>query len=254
MDNKTALERMEYLRGLVDKLAAAQTFEERQPISREISERYGEIEEIYKKFAGGRRVHVPDGKLIAEFDTYFESGYLSRFAYHRHDGAAELDKVIGALRRVAHESPDPRDERTIGVVIETLQRFRPCCEYVEAPPDNERAVQDIIWIMLRSRFDRLDREDTLPKFGAKGYRPDFGIPELKLLVEVKFIGGATRLADTQEELLADVPGYLSAQSRYNSILIVVYDGAHKLRDPRKFVEDLRTVSGIVDVIVIPGIG
>ncbi len=254
MNYKTALERMEHLRDLVDQLAAAPTVEGRQPISREIYERYGELEDIYKKFAGGRRVQVPDGKLSTEFDNYFEAGYLSKFTYHMHEGYTELNRVIGALRRVASEAPEPRDERTIGVVIETLQRFRPCCEYVEAPPVDERAVQDIIWIMLRSRFDRLDREDTLPKFGAKGYRPDFGIPELKLLVEVKFIGDATKPANIQEELLADVPGYLSEQSRYDSLLIIVYDGAQKLRDSRKFVEDLRTVSGIVDVIVIPGIG
>ncbi len=110
-----------------------------------------------------------------------------------------------------------------------------------------------MWIMLRSRFDRLEREDTLPRFGVKQYRPDIGIPELALLVEVKFIGNATKPSDIQEEILADVPGYLQGQSKYDSIVVFVYDDAHKFRDDRKFIEDLSSVDGILDVIVIPGI-
>jgi hypothetical protein len=108
--------------------------------------------------------------------------------------------------------------------------------------------------MLRAHFDRLDREDTLPKFGVKGYKPDFGVPELKTLVEVKFIGERTVVAQIQEEILADIPGYLSDHARYDAIIVFVYDAAHKLRDSRKFIEDLRSVEGIVDVVVVPGVG
>ena len=147
----------------------------------------------------------------------------------------------------------PRNERSIATVIEILQRFRQCCQYLKEAPADERAVQDIIWIMLRSRFDRLDREDSLPRFGVKRYVPDFGVPELRLLVEVKFVGEATRPSDIQEEILADVPGYLQDQSRYDAILVIVYDAAHKLRDDRKFIEDLKSTPGIVEVLVVPGI-
>ena len=59
---------------------------------------------------------------------------------------------------------------------------------------SERGVQDIIWIMLRAQSDRVDRESTPPRFGTKNYRPDFGIPDLSTLIEVKFIGERTRIA------------------------------------------------------------
>jgi DpnII restriction endonuclease len=108
--------------------------------------------------------------------------------------------------------------------------------------------------MLRSQYDRVDREDALPRFGAKSYKPDFGVPDLATLVEVKFVGDKTDPARVQEEILADVPGYLAEASPFSAIVVLVYDHAQKLRDPRKFVEDLRKVEGIIDVIVVPGIG
>jgi hypothetical protein len=108
--------------------------------------------------------------------------------------------------------------------------------------------------MLRSHFDRVDREDTLPRFGAKNYRPDLGIPESRQLIEVKFIGDKTSLPEIQESIIADIPGYLTGNSRFDTVIILVYDYAHKLRDPKKFIEDLRSVDGIADVLVIPGIG
>jgi hypothetical protein len=108
--------------------------------------------------------------------------------------------------------------------------------------------------MLRSQFDRLDREETLPKFGTQAYKPDFRVPDLVTLVEVKFIGDKTRVQDIQGEILADVPSYLREATGSSSLIVFVYDAAQKLRDARRFVEDLRQVTGIIDVIVIPGVG
>ena len=109
-----------------------------------------------------------------------------------------------------------------------------------------------MWIMLRSQFDRVEREETLPKFGVKNYRPDFGIPDLQVLIEAKFISEKTQVSKIQEEVLADIPGYLSGSSGYNSLITFVYDSAHKLRDTRSFIEDIRSVDGIIDVIIVPG--
>jgi hypothetical protein len=80
------------------------------------------------------------------------------------------------------------------------------------------------------------------------------VPELQTLIEVKFVGEKTEIPSLQEEILADVPGYLSDKSPYNSLIVLVYDRAQKLRDPKRFIEDLRKVDGIIDVLVIPGIG
>jgi len=70
---------------------------------------------------------------------------------------------------------------------------------------------------------------------------------------VKFIGEKSTVGSLQEEILADIPGYLNEATRFSGIIELVYDHAQKLRDPRKFVDDLKTVDGILDVIVVPGI-
>jgi hypothetical protein len=108
--------------------------------------------------------------------------------------------------------------------------------------------------LLRSQFERVEREETLPKFGAKAYRPDFGIPDLGVLIEVKFIGEKTRTPSIQEEILADIPGYLNEATSYQSVIELIYDYSQQLRDSKPFVDALRSVDGIVEVVVIPGIG
>ena len=249
------LKKLERLKELVDEYNPIkfQSSERTTALHQEIPQVYGEVEEVYKKYGGSQRVELVEGRHTNVFPNYFEAGYLSGRTFHASQGYNELLKVLGRVRQEASQTVPVHVSPHIGDVSTILRRFRQCCQYLAKPPENERDVQDIVWIMLRSHFDRLDREDTLPRFGVKKYVPDFGIPELKLLIEVKFIGEATKPRDVQEELLADVPGYLQDGGGYTQMLAFVYDAAHKLLDERKFIEDLRTISGIKDVIVVPGI-
>jgi hypothetical protein len=223
----------------------------------ELTMLYGELEEVIVKYSGGPKRIVVEGhrpNAGVEYPTVFAAGFLSGRTMFTHQGLTELLTVVGKLRRDASDpTGTPTPPASVTQLIQILNRFRECCQYVKAPPSDEREIQDLIWIMLRSTFERVDREDTLPKFGAKTYRPDFGVPDVGVLVEAKYIGSKTTPAAIQEEILADVPGYLRAGSAYKHIIVIVYDAAHKLRDPRKFMEDLRTVDGILDVLVVPGI-
>jgi len=54
------------------------------------------------------------------------------------------------------------------------------------PIVSEREVQDILYLVLRSYFDDLIDEEAMPKFGHKFHKPDFAIPSLRLLIEVKY--------------------------------------------------------------------
>ncbi len=169
---------------------------------------------------------------------------------------AVLKSLIDEVKDYWQDEPtDPEAQHSITDLIRVLRRFRECCQYLKSPPKREAEVQDIVWIMLRSHFDRLDREDTLPRFGVKNYKPDFGVPDLRTLVEVKFVGEKTKVGeDIQESILGDIPGYLNQHSKYDNLIVLVYDAAHKLRDPRKFIEDLRSADGIIEVFIIAGIG
>jgi hypothetical protein len=257
VDLKTALERLEHLRDLIERYNPRmyESGEEIRQLHHEVVEAYGAVADVIEQFEGRRDIRVDlDRAHVAVFPNFIEAGYLSGSTVYTHQGHTQLLKVIGKVRQRVASPSSTIEERSVATVIQALRRFRECCQYVKAPPQDERDVQDLVWVILRSHFDRLEREETLSKFGVKGYKPDFGIPELRLLVEVKFIGAKTSPGDIQEEILADVPAYLGEHTAYAGVVVLVYDAAQKLRDPRKFVEDLRQVEGIMDVIVVPGIG
>ena len=255
MEYKAALEKLELLREAMQKQMTSSPSQEDHE---NFCLLYGQLEETIHRFARNSKIEVPflHGVKPSVYPNYIEAAFLSGRTFFKHEAQSQLLKIIGKVRQLA-DGPKPLPApATVTNLMQTLRRVRECCQYLQAPPGNEREVQDILWIMLRSQDDRVDREDTLPRFGAKTYKPDFGIPDLQTLIEVKFVGEKTDVGSIQEEILSDVPGYLSeaARTRFTGIVELVYDHAHKLRDPRKFIEDLRKVDGILDVIVVPGIG
>jgi hypothetical protein len=253
MDYTGTLQKLERLRELAEYRERGRTREEMQ----ELTVLYGELEEVFRQFLPEQKIQVemsgPRG-ANAFFPNLFAAGYLSGRTFHTGAGYNELLMLIGKVKAASERAPKVRDESSISALVRVLQRYRQCCQYLKQPPGNEKDVQDILWIMLRSHSDRVDREDVLPRFGTKTYRPDFGMPDLGVLIEAKFVGERTEVAKLQEEILADIPGYLQEGSKFTGIVVLVYDAAHKLRDERKFVEELRRVDGILDVMVVPGVG
>ena len=257
MKPEIALEKLLELRKLVDRVLEIGhgSADDGRSVHESLCLLYGELAEVFEQVVGVRKIPVPpNGSGAVSYPNYFEAAFMSGRTFYYGQGRNELLKIIGAMqRKIADLGNRPLDEPSISGVVSTLRRLRECCQYVRDVPRDERSVQDLVWIILRSQFDRLEREETLPRFGAKQYRPDFGIPDLHLLVEVKFIGVSTKTGDIQDEVLADVRGYLGEHTTFDSMVVLVYDHAHKLRDPVPFIEACRGVDGIVDVIVIPGI-
>lgn len=259
MTYAAALEKLENLYRLIEAIDKRKhaSDDESKLIRRQLYEAYGEAEDWIERFAGKSNIPVSlAGQNVLTYPNYIEAGYLSGSTTHAHQGRAQLLKIIGKVKALVANPlvAQPRDEITLGSLTGMLSRLRECCQYMQHPPRAEKDVQDIVWVMLRARFDRLEREETLPRFGVKNYKPDFGIPELRTLIEIKLIGEKSSTAAIQEELMADIPAYLHAQTQYDSVIFLVYDAAHKLRDSRKFQEDLRSIEGVVSVIVVPGIG
>ena len=257
LDYEATLKKLEALRNVMDaynavKYASSETTDQ---LYDQLVQLYGEVADVIEKYEGKDHIEVPIGHdAKAVFPNYIEAGYLSGRTIHAHEGYTQLLKVIGKVKAEASRVEVAHSPVAAPELGRVLRRFRECCQYLKDVPKNERAVQDVVWIIIRAHFDRVDRETTLPQFGIKGYRPDFGIPELRTLVEVKFIGEKTEPPRIQDEILADVPAYLTSQSIYDSLVVFVYDAEHKLRDPAPFIRDLSSVTGITDIIVVPGIG
>ena len=68
--------------------------------------------------------------------------------------------------------------------------------------------QNILWLILRSYFDDLIDEETLPKFGRNSYKPDFAIPSLRLLIEAKLIYDKNGFSKVEKGIAEDSIGYL----------------------------------------------
>lgn len=115
---------------------------------------------------------------------------------------------------------------------------------------SEREVQDILWLILRSVFDDVLDEETLPKFGHSTYRADFGIPSLRLLVEAKFVRQAGDFKSVEKEILEDSVAYLQATDRYDRILAFIYDHSASVQMHEDTVRDLRRLPAIEDVIIV----
>lgn len=147
-----------------------------------------------------------------------------------------------------------RQRDGIGFVKAALRDFLPCAKRDVKTQliRNEADVQRIIWTMLRPTFSDLVDEDYLPRFGAKNYKPDFGIPSLRLLIEAKYVRQAKSVAEIQDELQTDIIGYLSSTSDYNSIIFLIYDTKGDVAANTGLHTAIRQKAGVEDVIVVVG--
>lgn len=116
---------------------------------------------------------------------------------------------------------------------------------------SEREVQDILWLVLRSVFDDLVDEDTLPKFGHSTYKADFGIPSLRLLVEAKYARSASDFKAVEKEIMEDSVAYLrDTGGRYESIVVFIYDHSSSVQEHDVTINALRQLEPIRDVIIV----
>jgi REase_DpnII-MboI len=82
----------------------------------------------------------------------------------------------------------------------------------------EREIQDILWLILRSYFPDVVDEDTLPRLGHSTYRADFGIVSLKLIIEAKYATSRDDFKKIEKEVQEDCVPYLR-DLRYESIIV-----------------------------------
>jgi len=118
------------------------------------------------------------------------------------------------------------------------------------PIVSEREVQDILWLVLRSYFDDLIDEEALPKFGHKFHKPDFAIPSLRLLIEVKYIYQKDDFKKIEQEIMVDTVAYLSNTQNYDRILVFIYDESSSVQEHETTRKDLIKREEIEDVIIV----
>jgi hypothetical protein len=115
---------------------------------------------------------------------------------------------------------------------------------------SEREVQDILWLILRSVFEDVVDEETLPKVGHSTYRADFGLPRLGVLVEVKYARHHTDFKKIEKEVMEDSVAYLRNAGPYKEIVVFIYDESASVQEHDMTAAALRELSGVSDVIIV----
>ena len=118
------------------------------------------------------------------------------------------------------------------------------------PIESEREVQDILWLVLRSYFEDLIDEEALPKFGHKFHKPDFALPNLRLLIEVKYAYKKEDFKKIEQEVMIDTIAYLSKTQDYDKILVFIYDDSSSVQEHGTTKNDLIKLDEIEDVIIV----
>ncbi len=128
---------------------------------------------------------------------------------------------------------------------DTDERQKP----IRWPITQEREVQDILWLILRSYFPDLVDEDTLPKLGHSSYKADFGIGSLKLIIEAKFATSKDDFKKIEKEVQEDCLPYLR-DLRYESLIVFIYDDSASVQEHDTTRRALLEIPGMVDVVIV----
>lgn len=117
------------------------------------------------------------------------------------------------------------------------------------PVTQEREVQDILWLILRSYFPDVVDEDALPKLGHSSYKADFGIGSLKLIIEVKFATSKDDFKRIEKEVQEDCIPYLQ-DIRYESLIVFIYDDSASVQEHDTTRRALLQLPGVAEVVVV----
>ena len=118
--------------------------------------------------------------------------------------------------------------------------------------NNEKDVQSFLYPILKSHFMDLEDEFYLPAYAGISYKPDFGIPEFKLLIEIKFLRKESDLKKIQKEINDDSIGYIKSSEKYKKIIVFIYNNSN-ISITSKYIKDLEKNRVITKIIIAPGI-
>lgn len=110
----------------------------------------------------------------------------------------------------------------------------------QRPPfliENEYDFQDILFVLLRSVFEDVQREESTPKQAGSAKRIDMVIPSAEVVIETKFIRDKSHGRAVADELRIDFESYHGHQHCRNLIAVCLDPGGHIL-DPAQFESEL----------------
>jgi hypothetical protein len=153
-------------------------------------------------------------------------------------------------------NPKPSQERSLSVsdVRRILTNFESALKRWSSEDrkkwsiDNEKDVQSILFLILRSYFDDLIYEDPTSKFGHGYSLEDFKIPSLNLLIEAKYVRSIKEFLKIENEIKQDIINYLVDNKNYK-LIVFIYDDSSSVQDHQITIDSLKKIFGMEDVII-----
>lgn len=103
--------------------------------------------------------------------------------------------------------------------------------------ESEYDVQDVLFATLRASFVEARREDLTPQLAGSSKRIDIVLPEIRSLVEAKYVRNANHARRVIGELQEDFECYHTYPG-CDHIFALVFDPETHIRDSYQFGEDL----------------
>lgn len=143
-------------------------------------------------------------------------------------------------------------------VTEVIRNFEKCAHRIQHRRagkavftfDDEYDVQDILWVMLASYYVDIVYEDSSEKKAEKSSKPDFRIPSIKTVIEVKYADKQSDWKKIKEQIAADITQYEQAWPG-NYQIFVVYDSQNVIPNKEKIKQDYRKSHSKVFIEFLP---
>lgn len=116
------------------------------------------------------------------------------------------------------------------------------------PIQNEKDIQAMLWLILRSIFDEVIDEDPSPRFGHRFSIVDFRIPSLSLLVEAKYVREKNDLVGVENEIKIDSVDYLRT-IQYREMIVFIFDQSASVQEHDITINALEKIPGVRKVII-----
>ncbi len=191
-----------------------------------------------------------DSKNLGLIEEIFKKIFvvLNKCKVYIYDAVTERSLAI----RKKRQDEKNRLKLSISKAVSILENLNQLQLRLKKSLENEDDLQSFLYPILRSHFSDLEDEFHLPRFGDIEYKPDFGIPNLALLLETKYVRKTSDIKKIQKEIMDDSQGYLRAARLYKELIVFIYNSKN-IGITSKFTADLEKISGIRKVIVVAGV-
>ncbi|MEE9282563.1 MAG: hypothetical protein V3U49_00615 [Nitrososphaerales archaeon] len=133
--------------------------------------------------------------------------------------------------------------------FESAMRRWPSSEKRKWPINDEKDIQSILWLILRTAFDDVVDEEPTAKLGHGYSLVDFRIPSLKLLIEAKFLRARGDFKKIENEIKIDSINYMKGID-CKEMIAFIYDDSASVEEHETTIQGLRKIDGVRDVIIV----